>query len=139
MYVGGHFEALKLAANIGTLAVGVVSALTYYMCWRRSEVARARRMAERGRAGFSSLPSPVPVLPRWLGLIGGHTLQMKMDKVTSRLYQVSLCYGNIGTCSCTRSRFSSTAISSLVDFVDLIQRNTCGDFTVIPISVCPDV
>ncbi len=90
MYDSGDFEFLKLGANLATLAIGAVSALTYYVCWRWSEAARVRRMAERGRAGFSSLPSPVPVLPRWLGLIGGHTLQMKMTKVISRLRLVSL-------------------------------------------------
>lgn len=90
MHDRGDFEVLKLGANVATLAIGVVSALTYYVCWRWSEAARVRRMAKRGRAGFSSLPSPVPLLPRWLGLIGGHTLQIKMNKVISRLRFSSL-------------------------------------------------
>lgn len=70
----------------------VLSAVTYYVCWRWSENARVRRMAKK-RANSSSgggpgsaaaeLPSPVPVLPRWLPFIGGHTLQLGTEKVTT--------------------------------------------------------
>lgn len=71
----------EFGANVATLALAVVSTLTYYVCWRWSEIARVRRMAKVGRAGSPALPSPVPVLPRWIPFIGGHSLQLETEKV----------------------------------------------------------
>lgn len=81
LFRGHDFQDVKLGANAATLALVVVSTGTYYVCWRWSEFARVRRMAKSGRAGSSSLPSPVPVLPRWLPFAGGHTLQLESEKV----------------------------------------------------------
>jgi len=87
MLPGGDFQASELGANMSTVAVLVMSTLTYYMCWRWSESARFHRMAKTGRAGSpSSLPSPIAVLPRWLGFLGGHTLQLDIDKVYARIF-----------------------------------------------------
>lgn len=74
-------DPIRPGANLPTLMLVAVSTLTYYVCWRWSETARARRMAKGGRAGSSSLPSPAAVLPRWLPFLGGHTLQMETEKV----------------------------------------------------------
>lgn len=82
MHFDGGFQAWELGANRATFAVVVVSGLTWYVCSRWSKAVRVRRAAESGRAGSSSLPSPVPVLPTWLGFLGGHTLQMETEKVT---------------------------------------------------------
>lgn len=74
-------DPMQLGANWATLTLVVVSTLTYYVSWKWSETARARRMADGGQAGSSSLPSPVAVLPRWLPFVGGHTLQLETEKV----------------------------------------------------------
>ena len=105
MFLIDDFRALGLGANVATLAIVVVSVLTYYVCWRWSESARFRRMVKTGRTDSPScaLPSPIPVLPRWIALLGGHTLQMESDKVGCPL---DLCsaFG-----SCTFCRFCSAA------------------------------
>ncbi|CAN0228567.1 unnamed protein product [Pylaiella littoralis] len=85
MVLSHDFQDVKLGANVATLVLATVSTATYYVCWRWSESARVRRMTKSGRAGSSSLPSPVPVLPRWLPFVGGHTLQMKSDKLNQQL------------------------------------------------------
>lgn len=83
LLLGSGSRDLELGTKTETLTLVVVSALTYYVCWRWSETSRARRVAKRGRsaAGSSSLPSPVAVLPRWIPFVGGHTLQMESEKV----------------------------------------------------------
>ena len=48
--------------------------------WRSAEAARVRKTKTR-RDGSQILPSPIPVLPRWLGFLGGHTLLIKIPKV----------------------------------------------------------
>eukprot|EP00903_Cladosiphon_okamuranus_P007588 g7361.t1 len=75
----------QLGANLAMLTLGVVSTLTYYVCWRWCETARARKMTEGGRAGSSSLPSPIALLPRWLPFLGGHTLQMETEKLDQQV------------------------------------------------------
>ncbi|CAN0057062.1 unnamed protein product [Scytosiphon promiscuus] len=85
MLLGCDFEHLEFGANMATLTLAVVSTLTYYVCWRWSEIARVRRMAKAGRAGSSTLPSPVPLLPRWIPMIGGHSLQMETDKFNDQV------------------------------------------------------
>lgn len=40
--------------------------------WRRVEAARIRKLVRRDDSQI--LPTPVPALPRWLGVLGGHTL-----------------------------------------------------------------
>lgn len=65
--VGGHTVGdLGLGATLATVALAAVS-----------ETSRARKMAKGDRQGSSMLPSPVPVLPRWIPFIGGHALQME--------------------------------------------------------------
>ena len=83
MFFRDSFQVLESGVNLTTFAVVVVSTLTCHVC-RRWFNARFRSMATSGRTGSSSLPSPVPILPRWLGFIGGHTLQMETAKVLSR-------------------------------------------------------
>ncbi|CAM9729929.1 unnamed protein product [Ectocarpus sp. 4 AP-2014] len=84
---GSGSRGLELGTKTGALTLVVVSALTYYVCWRWSETSRARRVAKRGRsaAGSSSLPSPVAVLPRWIPFVGGHTLQMESEKMVQQV------------------------------------------------------
>ncbi|CAM9461272.1 unnamed protein product [Ectocarpus fasciculatus] len=84
---GSGLRGLELGTKTGTMTLVVVSALTYYVCWRWSESSRARRVAKRGRsaAGSSSLPSPVAVLPRWIPFVGGHTLQMESEKMIQQV------------------------------------------------------
>ena len=48
--------------------------------WRSAEAARVRK-TKTSRGGSQVLPSPVPVLPRWLGFLGGHTLLINISKV----------------------------------------------------------
>ena len=48
--------------------------------WRSAEAARVRK-TKTSRDGSQILPSPVPVLPRWLGFLGGHTLLINISKV----------------------------------------------------------
>ncbi len=74
-------DPIRPGANLPTLTLVVASTLTYYVCWRWSETARARRVAKGDRAGASSLPSPAAVLPRWIPFLGGHTLQLESEKV----------------------------------------------------------
>eukprot|EP00752_Nemacystus_decipiens_P003173 g2936.t1 len=76
---------IRPGADLPTLTLVAVSTLTYYVCWRWRETARARRIAKGGRAGSSSLPSPAAVLPRWIPLLGGHTLQMESEKINQQL------------------------------------------------------
>lgn len=46
------------------------------------EAAVARNGGGSGDGGdVHSLPSPPPLLPRWLGFIGGHTLQIAREEV----------------------------------------------------------
>lgn len=78
-------DPMQLGANWATLTLVVVSTLTYYVSWKWSETARARRMADGGQAGSSSLPSPVAVLPRWLPFVGGHTLQLETEKLNQQV------------------------------------------------------
>ncbi|CAN0394924.1 unnamed protein product, partial [Ectocarpus sp. 12 AP-2014] len=87
LLLGSGSRGLELGTATGTLTLVVVSALTYYVCWRWSETSRARRAARRGRsaAGSSSLPSPVAVLPRWIPFVGGHTLQMESEKMMQQV------------------------------------------------------
>ncbi|CAN0178058.1 unnamed protein product, partial [Ectocarpus fasciculatus] len=87
LLLGSGLRDLGLGTKMGTLTLVVVSALTYYVCWRWSETSRARRVAKRGRsaAGSSSLPSPVAVLPRWIPFVGGHTLQMESEKMMQQV------------------------------------------------------
>eukprot|EP00903_Cladosiphon_okamuranus_P016174 g14925.t1 len=67
----------KGAASIAaTVAVTVVS---YALWWRWSESRRVRNFV-RGSGGNSQLPSPMPVLPRWWGFLGGHTLLVRSGK-----------------------------------------------------------
>ena len=68
------------AVTASTLVVGVVI-LIYFSLWRAWESARARKNPHRA-AGSASLPSPVAALPRWLGLVGGHTMQINSEKVS---------------------------------------------------------
>ena len=50
--------------------------------WRSAEAARVRKTKTKTSGGGSQiLPSPVPVLPRWLGFLGGHTLLINISKV----------------------------------------------------------
>lgn len=62
----------------------VIAILSYFFWWRAWESARAGKASSRcgDGDGVSSLPSPVAVLPRWLGLIGGHTMQINSEKVS---------------------------------------------------------
>ncbi|CBJ30458.1 cytochrome P450 [Ectocarpus siliculosus] len=87
LLMGIGSRGLELGTKTGTLSLVVVSALTYYVCWRWSETSRARRVAKLGRsaAGSSSLPSPVAVLPRWIPFVGGHTLQMESEKMMQQV------------------------------------------------------
>lgn len=68
------------------LLLGVLlTALSYFFWWRSCEAARAgkfSRSASRSGTSSSSLPSPAAVLPRWLGLVGGHTLQITSEQVS---------------------------------------------------------
>ena len=61
------------------LAIVATGTITYYCYSVLSKSSRARK--ETDGAGMPSLPSPTPVLPRWLGFIGGHTLQIARDEV----------------------------------------------------------
>ena len=77
----------------------LLAVLSYCFWWRSRESARASkcsRSAPRSDTASSSLPSPAAVLPRWLGLVGGHTLQITSEQVSpifspnadQRAYQV---------------------------------------------------
>eukprot|EP00903_Cladosiphon_okamuranus_P020514 g18832.t1 len=78
-------DPIRPGANLPTLTLVVASTLTYYVCWRWCETSRARRVAKGDRVGSSSLPSPAAVLPRWIPLLGGHTLQMESEKINQQL------------------------------------------------------
>ncbi|CAN0309951.1 unnamed protein product, partial [Ascophyllum nodosum] len=49
-----------------------------------AEAARVRK-TKTSRDGSQILPSPVPVLPRWLGFLGGHTLLINISKMTAQV------------------------------------------------------
>lgn len=63
-------------AILGTTAVIILGLLW----WWRVEAARLRKIV-RGNEAQQILPTPVPVLPRWLGVFGGHTLLINSNKV----------------------------------------------------------
>ncbi|CAM9435860.1 unnamed protein product [Hapterophycus canaliculatus] len=86
MLRGRPLGGLELGTHAATgLTLAAVSVMIYYLCWRRSESLQVRRLAKRRRAGSSTLPSPVPLLPRWIPFIGGHTLQMEVEKLNQQL------------------------------------------------------
>ena len=61
-------------AVLGTTAVIMLGLLW----WWRVEAARLRKIVRCDEAQI--LPMPVPVLPRWLGVFGGHTLLINSNK-----------------------------------------------------------
>lgn len=103
MLVGCAFDDLELGANVATVALAVVSIVTYYLCWRWSETSRLRRMAKGRLLGSSTLPSPIPLLPRWIPFIGGHTLQMKRREVgryvLNRVHGYARASGSLTPCA----------------------------------------
>ena len=60
--------------------VTITLAVLTLLWWRSAEAARVRK-TKTSRDGSQILPSPVPVLPRWLGFLGGHTLLLNISKV----------------------------------------------------------
>lgn len=68
-------------ASIATATA--IAALSYFAWWRWSESMRARSFVRGSSSGgnISSLPSPMPALPRWCGFIGGHTFALKEGQV----------------------------------------------------------
>ena len=60
--------------------VTITLAVLTLLWWWSAEAARARK-TKTSRDGSQILPSPVPVLPRWLGFLGGHTLLINISKV----------------------------------------------------------
>lgn len=85
MALGQYFGGVELGFNAATLAPMVVSTLTYYLGWGWFEIARVRNMTKGGRTGSPTLPSSVPMLPRWLPLLGGHTLQLDAQRVSASI------------------------------------------------------
>lgn len=79
------------------LTIAAVTAITYYCysCSSLSKSGRARKEEDEeedeegtpvernggGGGGVHSLPSPAPLLPTWLGFLGGHTLQISRAEV----------------------------------------------------------
>lgn len=79
------------------LTIAAVTATTYYCysCSSLSKSGRARKEEDEeedeegtpvernggGGGGVHSLPSPAPLLPTWLGFLGGHTLQISRAEV----------------------------------------------------------
>lgn len=91
------------------LLVVLLTALGYCFWWRSCESARASkfsRSASRSDAASSSLPSPAAVLPRWLGLVGGHTLQITSEQVSlqPQCGPKSFLWVPLGTTSSNRRR-----------------------------------
>lgn len=92
-------SSLPLQCDVAILTMiltitAAATAITYYCysCSSLSKSSRARKEGEKGTAavarngngggdGVPSLPSPAPLLPRWLGFIGGHTLQIAREEV----------------------------------------------------------
>ncbi|CAM9660900.1 unnamed protein product [Pylaiella littoralis] len=87
MDLGNWYEGAAAASVATTLAVTVLS----YLWWKRSENARARNFV-RGGPG-STLPSPVPALPRWCGFVGGHTMLIKKGKFVEQMETWAQEYG----------------------------------------------
>ena len=50
-----------------------------FLWWRSTEAARGRKKVHSSDTKI--LPTPVLVLPRWLGLLGGHTLLVNFPNV----------------------------------------------------------
>ena len=71
-----------------------VAVVVFVTCclWKSWESARARKISP-SRAGGSSLPSPIAMLPRWFGLLGGHTLQIHPEKVS--LFQPTIAHKRV--------------------------------------------
>ncbi|CAN0418983.1 unnamed protein product, partial [Ascophyllum nodosum] len=64
--------------------VTITLAVLTLLWWRSAEAARVRK-TKTSRDGSQILPSPVPVLPRWLGFLGGHTLLLNISKIAAQL------------------------------------------------------
>jgi len=67
----GGEEAASIATALG------IAVVSYFYWWKWSEARRRQRF----KRGSGSLPSPMPVLPRWCGFVGGHTLLLEAGKV----------------------------------------------------------
>lgn len=89
---------LTMPAFIAVSALAVMIGLSIMLLWwrRSAEATRVRniKIVRQRSASPQVLPTPVPVMPRWLGFFGGHTLLVKPQKVKS--YEVYF------TCSCTQ-------------------------------------
>lgn len=60
---------------------GVLTVITLvFLWWRSAEASRVRKKVRSSDTKI--LATPVPVLPRWLGFLGGHTLHANLPKVT---------------------------------------------------------
>ncbi|CAM9310255.1 unnamed protein product [Ascophyllum nodosum] len=57
--------------------------ITMLLWWRSTEATRVRKIVRRD--GSQILPTPVPVLPRWLGFFGGHTVLINPPKLTTQV------------------------------------------------------
>ena len=67
--------------------------ITMLLWWRSTEATRVRKIVRRD--GSQILPTPVPVLPRWLGFFGGHTVLINPPKVSKASEVLYDLYGFI--------------------------------------------
>lgn len=87
-----------IGASTGVLAVTILA----YTSWKSLESARVRQIVRNDAGG--TLPMPAPLLPKWCGFVGGHTLLIKPSKVftssagqiptTQNLYQKYIRYNS---------------------------------------------
>lgn len=65
---------VAIAMTLGGVVLGYL-----HVVWR-SWNTRGRKSVD-GSTDSPLLPTPTPVLPRWLGFVGGHTLQLDQERV----------------------------------------------------------
>lgn len=79
---------MEIRLRVAFAAAGAAVAASYYVWWRWSEASRRREFVR----GSGALPSPMPLLPRWFGFVGGHTLCLEEGQVGQLTHHPRLCF-----------------------------------------------